>query len=65
MTVSDLTVAAAADFAALTGSGTGYTSTLHATNGNHKFTLGGKLTTVASQPSGVYTGSYTVTVEYN
>lgn len=63
MAVSALTIAPVGASAAFVGTGPTYTSTL--TAGEHKFTVGGTLTTVASQLTGTYTGSYTVTVEYN
>lgn len=46
-------------------SGTGLLSGTAGTAGNQTLLVGGKLTTVASQVAGIYSGTFTVTVAYN
>ena len=50
---------------AVNGSGTVGTLQTSGDPGTDKFTIGGTLTVKASQASGVYTGSFNVTVAYN
>ena len=65
MALSAFTVAPVATYSALPGTAPTYTSTLDGTTGKYKFTVGATLTTVASQASGAYAGTYVVTVAYN
>lgn len=65
MALSGFTVAPVSGSAAFVGTGPAYTSALDGTSGKHQFTVGATLTTVASQVSGAYTGTYPVTVAYN
>lgn len=70
MTVTNFTLATSPDLAFVGGNGNGLGNgnrryQIQPTNGIFDFRVGGRLNVGANQAGGVYTGTFTVTVQYN